>query len=149
MVVEMPKMNYSMKWILPAAIVVLFLGACKEEPSLEEAFDKALLLNKWHLEGGIITEQGQTRALTIDTCKLDDFIELKAENKLAFFFGAQKCHSSEPDALFRFWHIIDGQLDLDNILYDVISVTTDSMNLRRTLVSGLGENTTIEYYYLN
>ncbi len=145
----MPKMNYSMKWILPAAIGVFFLGACKEEPSLEEAFDKSLLLSKWHLEGGIITEQGQTRALTIDTCKQDDFIEMKPENKLVFYFGQQKCSSQEPDTLYRYWHIIDGQLDLDNIFYEVISVTPDSMNLRRQLTSGLSENTTIAYHFLN
>jgi hypothetical protein len=148
MIVKMPKMDSKLRWLLLVIIPVFLFVACKDEAE-PMAFDKSLLINKWYLESGIVTEQGQTRALIIDTCKLDDFIELKAENKLVFFFGTQKCNSSEPDALFRFWHVIDGQLDLDKILYEVISVTTDSMNLRRTLVSGLGEYTTIEYYYLN
>lgn len=148
MIVKMPKMDSKLKWLLLVVIPVLLFVACEDETE-PIIFDKSLLINKWYLESGIITEQGQTRALVIDTCKQDDFIEIKPKNKLVFYFGQQKCSSQEPDTLYRYWHIIDGQLDLDNIFYEVISVTPDSMNLRRQLTSGLGEYTTIAYYFLN
>jgi hypothetical protein len=128
---------------------LFLLIACKDDPTVEASFDKSLLLNKWHLYGGIIIESGIQRALTIDSCKQDDFIQLNPENKLLFLFGDMKCNPLELDSLYRNWHIIDDQLDLDNILYDVIGVTPDSMNLRRKLSSGIGDFTTVEYYYLN
>lgn len=127
---------------------LLFIIACKDD-SVKEPFDKSLLPNKWHLEGGIIIESGNQRALTIDSCKQDDYLLLNPDNKLVFLSGDLKCNPIEADSLFRFWRIIDYQLELDNVLYDVISVTTDSMNLRRKLTVGLGEYVTTEYYYLN
>jgi hypothetical protein len=123
--------------------------ACKDDPTVKEPFDKSLLINKWHLGSGIINESGIQRALDIDSCKQDDFLVLHPDNKLVFLYGDMKCNLLEPDSLFRFWHINDGQLDLDNVFYDVISVTLDSLNLRRNLSSGLGELTTVAYYYLN
>ncbi|MCF8247552.1 MAG: hypothetical protein K9J37_21190 [Saprospiraceae bacterium] len=144
----------TIRTLLKNAATILVLAsflilACKEEPNMEEAFDKSLLFNKWYLQSGIIVENGLKRPLTIDSCKQDDFTQLKTENKLVFYFGNKKCNPQEPDTLYRYWHIIDGQLDLDNVFYDVISVTPDSMNLRRKLSSGLGEYTTIAYYYLH
>lgn len=137
----------------PAATLILIALlaaiACKDDPPVKDPFDKSLLLNKWHLDSGIIIESGIQRAMTIDSCKQDDFLLLNPENKLVFLFGDLKCNPVEPDSLFRFWHIIDGQLNLDNAFYDVISVTPDSMNLRQKLSTGTSGFTTVEYYYLH
>ena len=133
-------------------LTAISYSACdKKENNVSEEFDKSLLLNKkWFLVGGLLDENDTTTSpITIDSCKVDNRLTFQSDNHLICYYGQVKCTAAEPDTLQKWWHVIDGQLDMDNTLYDVLYLSSDSMSLKKDLSFGLGMTGSLEHYYKN
>jgi hypothetical protein len=133
--------------------LAILLSSCDSKDSndgMEPIFDQTLLFQKkWYLHSGIIDEGGQIRPMTINSCRQDDTIEFQPENILVCYYGMNKCSNLEPDTFPKRWHFINNQLELDNIVYDILTLSSDSLNLKRKVIFGLGVQGSFEYLYKN
>jgi hypothetical protein len=143
---------YSYKKLLFILLMALSYSACdKKEDTVIDKFDRSLLLNKkWYLTGSLLNENGNiSSTTTIDSCVADNRILFQSNNHLVCYYGQIKCNAAEPDTLQKWWHVINGQLDMDNTLYDVLYLSTDSMSLKKELFFGIGMTGSLEHYYKN
>ena len=143
-------MNYKLLLTL-FFLLSIFTAACDKDGNIKDEFDKSLLLDrKWYSTGGILVENGQIGIMTVDSCLGDNIIVFQASNHLLYDYGLIKCPITQPDTVQKWWHVIDGQLDMDNILYDVLYLSSDSMSLKRNIHFAVGmTGDRIERYYKN
>ena len=132
-----------MKKLILLAVSAFILLSCDKDKCDEPKpkVDVTLLYDKkWKLSSS---------TLSIAPCDEDNVIEFKADKTFTRSFGTNKCYQGEPGTAVTTYHVYNDPqaLIIEGVEYQIINLTSSSLDLQRDLGRIDSTDILIKYYY--